>query len=170
MSNSQTKSNYPKILVIGVGNEFRNDDAVGIHVARKLRKMNISAIQIMEDPGDGASLIERWKDQDVVVVVDAASSGSDPGVIHRFDAVKQKLPSSFFHYSSHNFSVAEAIELSKSLNQLPKKLVVYGIEGKDFQHGNDVTTPVKKAADYVIDIIVEDLKNKILPDHQSRSV
>lgn len=170
MSNSQSKSNNQKILVIGVGNEFRNDDAIGIHVARKLRKLNISAIQILEDTGDGAHLIEHWKDQDVVVVIDAASSGSEPGVIYRFDAVRQKMPAQFFHYSSHNFSVAEAVELSRSLNQLPKRLVVYGIEGKDFDQGNNVTTPVKKAAEYVIDIIVEDLKSKNSQEHQPRQV
>lgn len=160
MSATQTKPNPQKLLVIGVGNEFRNDDAVGINVARKLRKLNISAIQIMEDTGDGAKLIEKWKDQDVVVVVDAASSGSEPGMIYRFDAVKQKMPTQFFNYSSHNFSVAEAVEMSRTLNQLPKRLVVYGIEGKDFAQGNNVTSPVKKAADYVLDIIVEEFRTK----------
>jgi hydrogenase maturation protease len=160
MSATQTKPNPQKLLVIGVGNEFRNDDAVGINVARKLRKLNISAIQIMEDTGDGAKLIEKWKDQDVVVVVDAASSGSEPGMIYRFDAVKQKMPTQFFNYSSHNFSVAEAVEMSRTLNQLPKRLVVYGIEGKDFAQGNSVTSPVKKAAEYVLDIIVEEFRTK----------
>jgi hydrogenase maturation protease len=135
MSVAQSKNSAPRLLVIGVGNEFRNDDAIGIHVARKLRKMNISAIQVVENPGDGAGLMEKWKEKEVVVIVDAASSGSEPGMIFRFDAAKQKMPAQFFHYSSHDFSLAEAVEMSRILEQLPKRLVVYGIEGKNFHSG-----------------------------------
>jgi len=40
-------------------------------------------------------------------------------------------------------SVAEAIELARALGQLPPKLVVYGIEGKDFSAGVGLSPEVE---------------------------
>lgn len=160
MQATQSKQVIPRFLVIGVGNEFRNDDAIGIQVARKLRKLNISAIQVVENSGDGANLMEKWKGNEVVVIVDASASGSEPGMIFRFDAAKQKLPAQFFHYSSHDFSVAEAVEMSRTLGQLPKRLVIYGIEGENFTQGNDLTPTVKRSGEHLLDIIIEELRRK----------
>jgi hydrogenase maturation protease len=76
-------------------------------------------------------------------------SGAEIATIHRIDAHTQSIPSQFFHYSSHAFGVAEAIELARSLNQLPDKLVLYGVEGKIFATGIGLSEAVQQAAETV---------------------
>jgi hydrogenase maturation protease len=44
-----------------------------------------------------------------------------------------------FNTSTHNMSVAEAIEMARNLDQLPEQLLVYGIEGKNFQFGETLS-------------------------------
>ncbi|MEI7632907.1 MAG: hydrogenase maturation protease [bacterium] len=132
-------------LIIGVGNEMRGDDAAGIAAARELARMEPEAAAI-EASGEGAELIELFSGAGRVMVFDAAQSGSEPGTIHRLDASADKIPMEFFRYSTHAFSLAEAVELARVLDGLPAKLVIYGIEGRNWDTGAPLSLEVAQAA------------------------
>lgn len=155
-------------LIIGVGNEFKGDDGIGTHIARRLGKLNLSHVQISEGVNDGASLIELWKDKENVILIDAASTGAEPGMIYRFNASKKALPARLFRHSSHAFSVAEAVELSRKLSQLPSRLIIYGIEGKDFSDGVHLSDIILRASEYVLDMILQETKPSLQPLNHSR--
>jgi hydrogenase maturation protease len=138
------------ILVIGIGNEYRSDDGAGLVVARGLRAKNLPGMLIIESSGDGAALMEAWKAAPSAILIDAAASGKAPGTIHRFDAVTQPLPTGFSFHSTHAFGVAEAIGLAQALQQLPSRLMVYAIEGKNFTAGVGLSPRVAKAVQKVI--------------------
>ena len=125
----------PPTLVIGLGNAYRGDDGVGLVVTRRLRELALPNVTVREESGEGAALIEAWKNSDTVILVDAVQSGAAPGTVHRLDASRAPVPLRFFHYSTHAFSVAEAVELARALNQLPPRVILYGIEGRDFSAG-----------------------------------
>ena len=139
-----------KRLLIGIGNPFRRDDGVGIHIVEKMRTLLPQGIDVLTQSGEGATLMQSWLDADQIVVVDAVRSQSTPGKIHEINAATHRVPSEFFHYSSHAFGVAEAIELSRVLNQLPRRVDVIGIEGKDFSEGIGLTAEVDAAAEQAI--------------------
>lgn len=42
------------LLIIGIGNEFRSDDAAGLIAARKIRQLNLNGADVIENNGDGA--------------------------------------------------------------------------------------------------------------------
>jgi hydrogenase maturation protease len=136
-------------LIIGIGNEYRGDDAVGLIVARRLKGRLADSAIVIEQSGDGAALMEAWRGAEVVVIIDAAMSGAAPGTIHQSDASAQPIPKISFRYSTHAFSLAEAIELARALGELPRLLVVYGIEGESFAAGLGLSPEVEKAADEV---------------------
>ena len=122
-------------LVIGVGNEMRTDDAVGLYVARQLGLRLANSVRIAEQSGEGTSLMSLWRNAEHVVIVDAVISGSQPGTIHRVNALSTRLQKGFLRSSSHLFGVSEAIELARELNELPKTLVLYGIEAESVEPG-----------------------------------
>ncbi len=130
------------ILIIGVGNLYRHDDAVGILIARNLKDLNDKRMTVQEQNGDGLSLMETWKNWDCAILIDAVSSGQKPGTIHYLDANEKPIPSKFFSCSTHNMGVAEAVELSRSFDQLPGYLGIYGIEGKDFSPGEGLSKEI----------------------------
>ncbi len=145
-----------KLLIIGVGNIYRSDDGIGISVVRRLREQAPSEIRTLEATGEGTALMESWKDAATVIVVDAVQSGAPPGTIHRLDAHTGQIPKRFFHYSTHAFGVAEAIELARPLGLLPRRLVVYGIEGKSFAAGIELSTEVEQAGATVVALMVKE--------------
>lgn len=153
-----SEKNSSAVLVIGLGNDYRGDDAAGRVVARQLRDGVAAGVCVREESGEGAALMETWKDAELVILVDAVQSGGEPGTVHRLDAHEQGIPSQFFHYSTHAFSVAEAVELARALDQLPPRLVVYGIEGKCFSSGQELSPEVIRAVDEVTERIRGDLQ------------
>ena len=143
----------PPVLVIGIGNEYRSDDGVGLVVARELRARNLPSTQIIECSGDGAALMEAWETASRVILIDATASGSKPGTIYRFDASTRSIPTDLSFHSTHAFSVAEAIELARTLDQLPPYLLVYAIERENFSAGVGLSPEVQNAAREVIECV-----------------
>lgn len=141
------------VLIIGVGNEFRGDDAAGLIVARHLRE-RLPGVAVREAAGEGAALMELWKGFDPVFLIDAVASGADAGTIHRLEAHTGPLPTTFFRYSTHAFGVAEAIEMARVLNLLPPRLIVYGIEGADYTTGAELSPAVAAAVAEVVARVV----------------
>jgi hydrogenase maturation protease len=147
-----------KALLIGIGNEFRSDDGVGLMVARAIRDKQLPSVIVKEESGEGAALMEAWQGCESVVIVDAISSGAKPGTIFKIYASKEIIPAKFFHYSTHAFSVAEAIELARSIKMLPSRLLVYGIEGVNFSAGANISNVVQESAKQVVNQILKNLK------------
>jgi hydrogenase maturation protease len=145
------------IIIIGIGNEFRGDDGAGIAVARLLRGRTAPPVTIREESGEGAALMDAWKDAAAAILVDAVQSGAPPGTIHRIDASTDRVPSKFFHYSTHAFSVAEAVELARAMNQLPERLIVYGIEGESFAAGVLLSSTVERAVRVLAETILGEI-------------
>lgn len=152
----------PRITVIGVGNQERGDDGVGLLVARAMGTRRLPHTAIVEESGEGSALLEAWKGSDVVVLIDAVSSGAKPGTLHRFDANAESIPAKFFRYSSHTFGVAEAIELARALNQLPSRVIVYGIEGKVFEAGIGIAPEVAQTARKTVRVVAQEIRS-LLP-------
>src|SRR3990167_4861892 len=153
----QIMQNKHSILIIGIGNPYRGDDAVGLRIAQDIKKKSPDHVNVIEQSGEGISLMDSWKDSDAVILIDAVYSGAKPGTIHRFDAHTQPIPSKFFHYSTHAFGVAEAIELARALKQLPPHLIVYGIEGKCFEAGIKLSWEAEKAVEEVMMRVQQDI-------------
>ena len=145
------------ILIIGLGNDYRGDDAVGRVLARRLQAIAGDDVRVLEESGEGAALMESWKGANFVILIDTVHSGGAAGTAHRFDAATEPVPGSFFHYSTHAFSLAEAVELARALNQLPPRLIVYGIEGKNFDSRVGLSPEVEVAAEEVFRMVKEEL-------------
>lgn len=151
-----------RVLVIGVGNELRGDDGAGIAVARQVRARGLKpgvlgpkpGVDVREHEGEPTALLEIWHGADAVVLVDAVRSGAPPGTIHRFELRGAPLPARWSGSSStHAFALAEAIELARSLHRLPGRLVVFGVEGRTFAAGAELSPEVRRVLPAVADAV-----------------
>ena len=127
------------MIVIGVGNSWRGDDAAGLELARRVGGVR--------HEGDCTRLLDEWEAGDDVLVVDAASSGAPAGTIHRFDVSDEPLPAAVLASSTHAFGVPAAVELARALERLPRRLRVYGIEGERWEAGEGLSPRVAGAVD-----------------------
>ncbi len=142
------------MIVIGVGNRARGDDAVGIRVVERLK----GSVTCYESSGDPSELIVLFGSDPDVIVVDAMLSGSPPGTVTT-TAITVDSPSSTpvplrSHSSSHGFGVFEALELARILGTVPARITVIGIEGCDFSLGAEPSPELESAVTQVADLIL----------------
>ncbi|HTW41946.1 MAG TPA: hydrogenase maturation protease, partial [Solirubrobacteraceae bacterium] len=102
------------VLVIGLGNALRHDDAAGLEVARLVRaQVDAAAITVLEHEGEPLGLIEHWSAAAAVLLVDATRSGAPLGSITRIDAAAGPMPAEpGGSPSTHAVGLAQAIELA----------------------------------------------------------
>ena len=153
----------PARLVIGVGQEQRGDDAVGLLVARAVAALDAAGrpddLAVVEHDGDGMDLMLTWEGAARVVVVDAVVSGERAvGAVERFEAHREPLPARLFAgHSTHALGVAEAIELARAMETLPPRLVVYGVEAARFETGSVPGAEVRAAVEPLASRVMAEL-------------
>lgn len=74
-----------RIAIVGVGNELRGDDAVGVHLVRALESCtelgsNVKVIDAGSAPENITGLLRRFHPS-LVMIFDAASMGEAPGTV-----------------------------------------------------------------------------------------
>ena len=134
-----------RVLVIGIGNAYRGDDAAGLAVADRIRVTAPPGIEVLRHEGEPVSLIDTWDRARAVYLVDAVSSGGEPGNVYRFDVTAEPLVARLRPRGTHALGVADTIELARALGRLPRRLVSYGIEGGCFATGASLSPPVREA-------------------------
>lgn len=135
--------------IIACGNRDRSDDGAGILAGERLRSLGID-VDIMS--GGTVALVEAWSGVDEVIIIDAVVTGSRPGTVHIWDGATLK-PDAFSQPSSHGFGIAEAIGISRALNCLPRSLLIFGIEGREFGFGSVLSREIVPALETAVNEI-----------------
>jgi len=116
-------------------------------------------VEITELDGEVTAVLSQLQKADVAVLVDACRCGASAGTVLRFDAVAERLPEDGFTVSTHGVSVTNALELARTLGDLPAVCIVYGIEGKQFDPGATVSAPVASAVREVAQRVRREFQN-----------
>ncbi len=158
---SRSTDATPRILVVGIGNDDRGDDAIGLAIARRVRDLCLDGVGVEELSGDPLALLERWDRADTAIVIDAVSSGSIPGTVMRFDALADDVPAIFgSHVSSHGIGLGEVVALARALERLPARLIVYGVEGGGFDLGAPLSPNLASVIEITARRIAEEASRK----------
>ena len=145
-----------RTVVIGVGNAYRGDDAAGREVARLVQERLPEELDVIVCELEPTRLIDAWDGAELAVLVDAVSSGAEPGTVHRFDATSEALPSREFRSSTHALGIGETIELARAIGRLPSRVVVFGIEGEVFGSGSGLSDPAEEGVERAVELVLEE--------------
>lgn len=122
------------IRIIGIGSPF-GDDQLGWHVADALKHscypdhLAPQQLTCIKTDRPGAGLVELMKGADLVILIDAMESGVSPGTVRRFEG--REIEDVTAPLSSHGFGVASALALAQVLDDIPARVILYGIEGHE---------------------------------------
>jgi len=148
-----------RVVIIGVGNEYRRDDGVGPQVVARLLDRVPRGVELVVSEGEPADMLEAWEGASLAVVIDAVRAvPSVPGRLHRLvlnatDAVPATA------VSSHGLGLEAAAALGAALDRLPARLIVHAVEVADTTQGVGLTPEVAAAADTLAAAVLHDLSS-----------
>lgn len=136
-----------RTLIIGLGNPLLRDDGVGLRVITALRERSLPPeVELAEDTHGGLRLMERMVGFDRAIVVDALTSGAEPGIIRRLGIEARPTRHSA---STHDVDLPTALAVGRSSGaRLPSNeaVILIGIESEDVETFGETMTPAVEAA------------------------
>ncbi|MDD2523818.1 MAG: hydrogenase maturation peptidase HycI [Endomicrobiia bacterium] len=146
-----------KLLILAIGSELRNDDAVGMYIADELIKQNFdkkkfSIIKGATAPENFTGEIKKYKPTDMLII-DAADTGKKPGEIDIID-VSSVVGASF---STHMMPIN--VFLDYLFKDFDCRTLIVGIQPRTLEFGTDISKDIKKTADELVLLIKEEIEN-----------
>lgn len=137
-----------QVVVCGLGQTLRGDDAAGLIVVRRWQAQYPQTarhprvtVHLLELPG--FALLGMLEGAESALLVDVAVSGAPPGTLHwvQPDRLEAFAAGST---SAHGWGVAETLRLARALRRpLPSRLDVLAIEAADFNLGAALSPEVE---------------------------
>ena len=137
-----------RIVVAGIGSEYRRDDGAGPAVAAQVADLvgGVTDLGAIADPLD---LLGLWDGADLAVVVDAVRSGAEPGTVRLVEldtaAGTGPVGDTSRTTSTHAMGLTDVFRLAQAVGAAPGRVVVVGIEGSDFGQGTGLSPAVAQS-------------------------
>src|SRR5579862_346048 len=132
-------------LVIGCGNLLRGDDAAGPVFVRRLWERGLPQGVLCADGGTGGMDVAfKMRGVPEVVLVDACSSGSEPGAIFRIPGAELEHLPPLTGINLHSFRWDHALAFARWLlkEEYPQNVTVFLIEAERLEFGASLSPAV----------------------------
>lgn len=138
-------------LIIGCGNPYAGDDAAGPFFIRRLDQSPLFDCDLLSLVHPDVSLLESFHDRDLVVIIDAVSTGSAPGTVHVVELPDPRVePRSFAGMSGHALGIGELLDLGRALGRKLPRIVLVGIEIAQAEPGSAMSREVTASVDALV--------------------
>jgi hydrogenase maturation protease len=121
------------LLVIGIGNPSRGDDALGPRLIERLEQLDLPGLELLTDFQLQVEYALDMQGRETVVFVDAAVNGAEP---YALVAVEPEADAS---YSSHELSPAAVLHAYARLFGPPPRSYALAIRGYRFELGEGLS-------------------------------
>ncbi len=139
-----------RLVVLGLGNPLRGDDAAGLRVAEevagRLRERPIEGVSVATSSRAGLEIIELLHGAAGAIVVDClAMPAPHPGRVRRLSL--EDCAGSARLVGAHDLSLADAFALARAAGvAMPHALEIFGIEAEDTERIDDRLSPAVSSA------------------------
>ena len=148
---------FLNVLVLGLGNILLSDEGVGVRAVEELQhRYDCSdAVDIVDGGTVGFELLPYFDERSHILIVDAVKADNKPGTIVKIDD-----PPAYFssRTSPHQIGLADVIGLATITDNLPKNIILLGIEPKRFTTGLTLSSEVAQNLSRLVDMVVAELE------------
>ncbi len=157
---------------MGVGSILMMDEGIGIRAVEELKRRYRfpDNVELLDGGTSGIELLSYISGRDYLIIVDAIKSGNKPGTVLRVEG--EDVPARFSsRISPHQIGISDLLAVAALTDELPKRLVLFGIEPKEIVLGIGLSQEVRGGLDHLLEVIVEDLRRigcivKKLEEHE----
>jgi len=144
-----------KFKIIAVGNDLYGDDGIGNAVLNTLREIpEMNSIELIDGATDALGMIDHFENTEHVIVIDAAQMGEQPGTVKVFNKDEVKLKIKMDHLTVHGISLAETFDIAQTVDKLPEKVTIIGIEPKNIGITEKLSDTVTQSIPIIVSHII----------------
>ena len=143
-------------LIVGVGNILLGDEGIGVHVIRKLQKINLpDNVELLDIGVDSFSLILHAPGRKKIIIVDAVKSGSGAGNIYRLSTNEIEREKDKF-LSLHQIGIEDILAFLQT-NIISTEIIIIGIEPSEIKWGIELSSCLKEKIPQIITAILKEI-------------
>ena len=146
-----------RTLIIGCGNLLRGDDAAGPVLVRRMWERGLpDGVRCVDGGTGGMDVAFQMRGVPEVILVDACSSGSEPGSLFEVPGHEVENLPPLTGINLHAFRWDHAIAFGHWLlkDDYPANVTAYLIEGERYEIGDGLSPAVDAAVDRLVDLLL----------------
>lgn len=147
-----------RAVVLGIGNTILSDEGIGVRAAEALREHYElpGNVEVIDGGTAGMELLGPLTGTDLLVVLDAVKAGRPPGTLVRMSG--RDVPVFFrAKLSPHQVSLCDVLAGLEFSADLPKEIVLIGVEPASLELGLELTPTVAAKIPQVLGMAVAEL-------------
>lgn len=160
---AESDKNAADMAVVAVGNPIMGDDGIGAQVVETLEASTVSERSDVTLANGGTTAffaLEAMSGCDRAIVVDAISTGAEPGTIHTFRYVDGAFADDVPEMTMHDFSFAEALQAGRDAYEIPEEVLIFGVEPKRIEMSMELSEPIEQTVPDLVDLIHDELPER----------
>lgn len=147
-----------RILILGVGNTLLGDEGFGVHALRMLEEEYDwpDNIRLVDGGTLGLLLLAELLECELVIILDIARGGHEPGTFYQLDG-EALNPALSFRQSMHQTSISDTLISCELAGHRPEALI-YAMEPYDMENLNpDLTDAARAKLPEFCDRVIKEL-------------
>ena len=146
-------------MVLGVGSILMMDEGIGVRAIEELQNRYIfpDNVELLDGGTSGIELLSYISGKDYLIIIDAIKGGMPPGTVLKVDGedVHAKFRT---RISPHQIGISDLLATATLTDEVPKQLVLYGIEPKTIKMGIGFSDEVSAGFNRLIEVVVGELR------------
>ncbi len=142
-------------LLAGIGSSH-GDDRVAWNVLEQIAPIS-PHVEILP-LADPSRLLDHLQGAEQLILIDAMQTGRAAGSVLRLTWPDALLVAASLGRSSHGMGLGAVLALADRLGKLPARVVVFGIEGGNWNQGHDLSPTVAAAVPGLRDRVLQEIE------------
>jgi hydrogenase maturation protease len=148
------------ILVLGIGNVLLTDEGIGVRALNELQRRYTfpENVELLDGGTAGIELLRHIRNRDYLIIIDAMKFDQEPGTVSRVEG--EDVPAAFrTRISPHQLGLSDLLAAAMLTDELPKKLVLFGVEPENLDIGLDLTDTVEASLEKLMGAIIDEVRS-----------
>jgi hydrogenase maturation protease len=148
------------ILVLGIGNVLLTDEGIGVRALNELQRRYTfpENVELLDGGTAGIELLRHIRNRDYLIIIDAMKFDQEPGTVSRVEG--EDVPAAFrTRISPHQLGLSDLLAAAMLTDELPKNLVLFGVEPENLDIGLELTDAVEASLEKLLGAIIVEVRS-----------
>jgi hydrogenase maturation protease len=148
------------ILILGIGNVLLTDEGIGVRALKELERRFTfpDNVELLDGGTAGIELLRHIRLRDYLIIIDAMKCDQEPGTVFRVEGAD--VPAAFrTRISPHQLGLSDLLAAAMLTDELPKNLVLFGVEPESIDIGLDLTDTVEASVEKLVSAVADELRS-----------